>query len=87
MSLRLVPDLTQFTFSGEESVAITVNQPTAEIVLNALELEIDRASAERGGVSVAGKAEPDPGKSAPRSASIARWSRASGRSSSRFAES
>ena len=60
--IRLVPDLAQFTFSGEESVAISVNQATAEIVLNALELEIDRCSVERAGTSLAGKAEPDPKK-------------------------
>lgn len=57
--IRLIPDLTQFTFVGEESVAIVVNSPTSEIVLNALELEIDRVSAERGKISLAGKAELD----------------------------
>jgi puromycin-sensitive aminopeptidase len=60
--LRLIPDLTQFTFAGEESVAIVVNSPTAEIVLNALELEIDRVSVERGKTSLNGRAELDPKK-------------------------
>jgi len=46
--IRLSPDLRSFTFAGEETVAITVHQPTAEIVLNAIELEIDRAVVERG---------------------------------------
>jgi len=47
--IRLVPDLRSFTFAGEETVAITVHQPTAEIVLNAIELEVDRAVVEHGG--------------------------------------
>ncbi|MFI5353834.1 MAG: M1 family metallopeptidase, partial [Candidatus Binatales bacterium] len=47
--IRLSPDLGSFTFAGEETVAITVHQPTAEIVLNAIELDIDRAVVERGG--------------------------------------
>ncbi len=60
--LRLIPDLTQFTFAGEESVAIVVNSPTSEIVLNALELDIDRVSVEREKTSLIGKAELDPRK-------------------------
>ena len=60
--IRLIPDLTQFTFAGEESVSIVVNSPTPEIVLNALELEIDKVSVERGKTSVAGRAELDPKK-------------------------
>ncbi len=60
--IRLIPDLTQFTFTGDESVAIVVNSPTSEIVLNALELEIDRVSAERGKTSLNGKSELDPKK-------------------------
>ena len=55
--IRLIPDLTQFTFAGDESVAIVVNSPTSEIVLNALELEIDRVSAERGKTSLNGKSQ------------------------------
>ncbi len=47
--IRLVPDLRAFTFAGEETVTITVYQPTAEVVLNAIELEIDRAEVERAG--------------------------------------
>ena len=34
--IRLTPDLKNFTFDGEESVDITVNSPSTEIVLNAL---------------------------------------------------
>ena len=55
--LRLEPDLQSFTFSGEEAVAIAVREPTAEIVLNAAELEIHQASVENGRGTVV-KAEP-----------------------------
>ena len=47
--LRLEPDLKNFTFSGDETVTVVVAQPTIEIVLNALELEIDEAAAEQNG--------------------------------------
>ncbi|MBV8361583.1 MAG: hypothetical protein JO189_27160, partial [Deltaproteobacteria bacterium] len=50
--LRLEPDLKGFTFSGDESIAVVVTQPTSEVVLNALELEIDEALAEQNGRSV-----------------------------------
>jgi puromycin-sensitive aminopeptidase len=46
--LRLEPDLTTFTFRGEETVALTVTEATAEIVLNALELAITDAGVENG---------------------------------------
>ena len=42
--LRLEPDLKTATFSGEETITLTINQPTAEIVLNAADLEIRTAS-------------------------------------------
>jgi puromycin-sensitive aminopeptidase len=45
--IRLVPDLKAFKFDGEESVLVTVHEPTREVQLNALEIEIDRVSAER----------------------------------------
>src|SRR5262249_38276399 len=41
--LRLEPDLTSATFTGEETVTLTVSEPTAEIVLNAIELTVDSA--------------------------------------------
>ena len=31
-AIRLIPDLEKFTFSGEESVAITVSESTSEIL-------------------------------------------------------
>src|ERR1022692_4426434 len=57
--IRLTPALKNFTFAGEESVDITVNSPSLDIVLNALEMEIDRVTMERGGTSIAGKATLD----------------------------
>jgi puromycin-sensitive aminopeptidase len=39
--IRLVPDLKNFTFDGEVSIAISVLEPTSQIVLNALDLQID----------------------------------------------
>src|SRR6266481_9616647 len=60
--LRLTPDLKAFTFQGEVNVAIVVNEPTDDVVLNALELEIDKVTAERGGKSVTAKVELEPAK-------------------------
>ena len=60
--LRLEPDLNAFTFKGEESVAITVNEAARAIVLNALELEIDSAIAERGGKSLKATVELEPAR-------------------------
>lgn len=57
--IRLTPDLTTFTFSGDEAVSVTVNEPTPEIVLNALELEIDSASVERGAEKLSGEVSLD----------------------------
>jgi puromycin-sensitive aminopeptidase len=47
--LTLQPDLQRFTFDGAETVTVVVAQQTSEVVLNALELEIDEASAEQDG--------------------------------------
>ncbi|HLM64969.1 MAG TPA: M1 family metallopeptidase [Acidimicrobiales bacterium] len=44
--LTLVPDLDAATFAGDEAVAVTVAEPTDEIVLNAVEIEIDDAEVE-----------------------------------------
>jgi puromycin-sensitive aminopeptidase len=46
--LTLEPDLAAATFAGSEAVAVEVVEPTAEVVLNALDLEIDEAAAEIG---------------------------------------
>ncbi len=60
--LRLEPDLKAFTFKGEETVAISVVESTGEIVLNALELEIDAASVERSGKSLTATVRMEPEK-------------------------
>ncbi|MBK5280638.1 MAG: M1 family metallopeptidase [Nitrospiraceae bacterium] len=44
--LRLEPDLTAARFAGEQTITLTVHQPTSEIVLNAIELEITSAQIE-----------------------------------------
>jgi puromycin-sensitive aminopeptidase len=60
--LTLTPDLSAFTFTGEEWVAVKVHQATSEVVLNALELEIDSALAERGGRSLSARVELEPAR-------------------------
>ena len=42
--LRLEPDLTASTFLGEQTVTLTVRQATREIVLNAVELQVNAAT-------------------------------------------
>jgi puromycin-sensitive aminopeptidase len=44
--LRLEPDLTTARFAGEEVITLTIHQPTSEIVLNAIELDITSAKIE-----------------------------------------
>ena len=41
--LRLELDLTATSFAGQETITLTVSQPTSEIVLNAIELDITAA--------------------------------------------
>jgi puromycin-sensitive aminopeptidase len=60
--LRLTPDLVAFTFDGDETVAIKVHEATADVVLNALELQIDSATAERGGKSLSALIEMEPAR-------------------------
>ena len=43
--LTLEPDLDAATFSGRETIAVEVTEPTAEVVLNAVEIDIDEAVA------------------------------------------
>src|SRR5690606_41843198 len=47
--VTLSPDLVACTFTGEETVDIEVRQSTAQIVLNAAELEIHEASVVQNG--------------------------------------
>ncbi len=60
--IRLTPDLKAFTFQGDVNIAVVVNDATDAVVLNALELEIDKVTAERAGKSVAAKAELETAK-------------------------
>ncbi|MEP6956160.1 MAG: M1 family metallopeptidase, partial [Chthoniobacterales bacterium] len=43
-AIRIAPDVTKHTFAGSETIKLEVRQPTRELVLNALELEIASAS-------------------------------------------
>ncbi|QYG93863.1 M1 family metallopeptidase [Iamia sp. SCSIO 61187] len=47
--LRLAPDLEAATFAGTVAIEVEVQEPTAEVVLNAIELEVDEAWLEVGG--------------------------------------
>ena len=49
--LRLQPDFSNFTFQGEETVEVEVVESTAEIVLNAADLQIASAVLHRNGGS------------------------------------
>jgi aminopeptidase N len=51
-SVRIVPSIDKFTFTGTETVKLNVRRPVRQLVLNALELEVAEAS-------VDGEALPD----------------------------
>src|SRR6266511_3183474 len=62
--LRLEPDLDAATFTGEETVSVTVTEPVTEVVLNAVELLIQSVAVEgadgvalQGSVALEGEAE------------------------------
>src|SRR5574341_894389 len=58
--LRLEPDLTGFTFAGTETVTVSVREATADVVLNAAELEILEVTIENaGGVRLKGSVDLD----------------------------
>jgi len=42
--LRIEPDLKTGAFAGEETVTLTVQEPTGELLLNAAELEVVQAA-------------------------------------------
>jgi puromycin-sensitive aminopeptidase len=44
--LRLEPDLTTARFAGQETITLTIHQPTSHIILNAIELDIASAQIE-----------------------------------------
>jgi puromycin-sensitive aminopeptidase len=54
--ISLSPNLTAFTFAGEETIDIEVIQPTSQIVLNAAELEIQEAYLLRDGQRIPAQA-------------------------------
>src|SRR4051812_46642088 len=43
-AVRIVPKIDNFTFTGSETVKIEIKEPTRELVLNVLELEIASAA-------------------------------------------
>ncbi len=59
-TIELRPDLSRFTFRGEESVSIRVLRPVKTIVLNAWDLEVTQASLQErdGRIVPAAKIEP-----------------------------
>jgi puromycin-sensitive aminopeptidase len=58
--LRLEPDLVTYTFAGEETIAVSVTEATAEVVLNTAELAITEVVAETGaGARIRGVAATD----------------------------
>jgi puromycin-sensitive aminopeptidase len=60
--IRLEPDLSTLAFAGDETVTVTVVEPTTEVVMNAVDLAITAAVAEQDGArSLGGSAtlEPD----------------------------
>jgi puromycin-sensitive aminopeptidase len=58
--LKLTPDLSTWTFAGEENVSIHVREPVREIVLNAAELEFRSVSLRlRNGTVLQGRAALD----------------------------
>lgn len=58
--IRLTPDLTAFTFAGEETVTIQILEPVKEIVLNAAELQIHSVAATSpSGRTIAGEVSLD----------------------------
>src|ERR1700749_1037384 len=48
-ALRFTPDLKAATYTGEESIEVTVAQPTATVVLNATEIAFQSVSISAGG--------------------------------------
>src|SRR6058998_1523177 len=43
-SIRIVPEIGKFTFTGTEMVKLSVRSPVRQLVLNSLELKITEAS-------------------------------------------
>jgi puromycin-sensitive aminopeptidase len=59
--LKLTPDLTRWTFTGQEKISVQMTEAVRDIVLNAAELELHRVSLKRAdGRVVEGRASLDP---------------------------
>ena len=76
--LTLAPDLLAFTFEGIESITVGISEPTDEIVLNAAELEISRATLKRDGTSMDGTVTLDEQRervtiALPETAQVGEW--------------
>jgi len=52
--IRLEPDFASLTFRGSETVTLSVREATTEIVLNAVELEVDQATLDGEGRAITG---------------------------------
>jgi puromycin-sensitive aminopeptidase len=50
--IKLHPNLSQFTFQGEETIDIEVVEPTSEITLNSDEIQIESAALTQGSTSI-----------------------------------
>ena len=50
--IKLQPDLTNFTFDGEQSVDIQILEPTSTIVLNSIDLEISGVTLHANGTTL-----------------------------------
>jgi aminopeptidase N len=61
-SLQLTPDLQKATFTGEETIDLSLDQPADSITLNAYELQFVTVVAETGGRSYAARVTLDPEK-------------------------
>jgi aminopeptidase N/puromycin-sensitive aminopeptidase len=61
-SLQLTPDLQKATFTGEETIDLTLDQPADSITLNAYELQFVKVAAESGGRSYPARVTLDPGR-------------------------
>ena len=53
-SVRIVPNIDKFTFTGTETVKLNVQRPIRQLVLNALELEVADASIDGKALSASG---------------------------------
>ena len=53
--ISLEPDLDKFTFKGEETVTVDLNESVSEIVLNAIELQVHSAALNGNGASLSAR--------------------------------